>query len=128
MTFFKSNLVKKHPFEVPAMMGAYRALDVKRLLLLPLLLAITPLNAEAFESRAAIKVHCSKRIKSLLPNPSSYRFDGFAVLEDKGSGYGSAYVKYAAQNRFGGTQFYGAKCTAYPKNGQTWWKVQLLQN
>ena len=101
---------------------------MKRLLLLPLLLALTPLSAEAFESRAAIKVHCSKRIKSLLANPSSYRFDGYAVLKDKGNGYGSVYVKYGAQNRFGGTQFYGAKCTAYPKNGKKWWKVQLLEN
>ena len=60
---------------------------MKRLILLPSLLALTPLSAEAFESRAVIKVHCSKRIKSLLPNPSSYRFNGYAVLEDKGKNH-----------------------------------------
>jgi hypothetical protein len=96
--------------------------------LLPVfLLAFVPAQAGAFESKSAIKVFCSSRIRSLLPDPSSYRFDGFAVMDDRGGGYGTAYVKYAAKNRFGGMQFYGAKCTAYKKNGQRWWKVELLR-
>ena len=106
--------------------------DMKKIFLplLPvfLLALLVPVQTGAFESKSAIKVYCSSRIKSLLPNPSSYRFDGYAVLQDNGGGYGSAYVKYAAQNRFGGTQFYGAKCTAYKKNGERWWKVELLRD
>ena len=97
--------------------------------LLPVsLLTLAPVQTGAFESKSAIKVYCSSRIKSLLPDPRSYRFDGFAVMDDRGGGYGTAYVKYAAKNRFGGTQFYGAKCTAYKKNGQRWWKVELLRD
>ena len=41
-------------------------------------------------------------------------------MRDDGNGHGVAYVKYAAENRFGGMQFFGAKCTAYPNKGETW--------
>ena len=101
---------------------------MKRLLLLPLLLAVTPLNAEAFESRGVINANCLKLIRSLLTYPRSYRFDGFEVIENRGNGYGIAYVKYAARNRFGGMQIYGARCAAYPRNGRKWWRVRLMQS
>ena len=75
-------------------------------MLLPLVVEFTSLNSQAFEIQSAIKVYFSSRIKSLLPNPSSYRFDDYAVLYEKSGGYGSAYIKYAEQNSFGITQIW----------------------
>ena len=77
--------------------------------------------------QSAAKVYCGERIKTLLRDPDSYKFESATVTSQSGeyNQYGTATITYRAKNGFGGYTRGSASCEGYEKEGQLWTKAWI---
>ena len=73
------------------------------------------------------KVYCESKIKSLLRDPDSYRFESASILKTSGekNQYGTARIVFRSKNGFGGYNVSSATCERYENNGEYWVKASL---
>ena len=71
------------------------------------------------ESNAGI--YCKSVIKKLLRDPDSYKYESAAVMSST-----EALIKFRSKNGFGGYVPGLATCTNYKKNGESWFKAEMV--
>lgn len=71
------------------------------------------------ESNAGI--YCRNVIKRLLRDPDSYKYEAAVVSSST-----EALIKFRSKNGMGGYTQGIASCTQYKKDGENWFRAQLL--
>ena len=73
-------------------------------------------------NQIAAKAECGSRIKKLLRDPDSYRFESVIITSQSGryNQYGSARITFSAKNGFGSYTNGAASCVSYQKGNKKW--------